>query len=357
MNLKMKTCTITLHCTDNAGSTLQTYALQQFLIKNGIDNEVIDYRPDYLLKYGNPIKRVIKEIVFHRECKSQKIKNYKFEKTNIIETKKVYKNYDELVLDPPIADVYITGSDQIWNMSYSCGKDEAYYLNFVPDGRKKISYAASIGKDYIPENEIIKMSDFILNFNAISVREESSAMQLQRSVKQKIDCVCDPVLLLDVNDYRKIETIRLDEKYILVYLVQPSELLDSLVARIKNIYKCKVVLIYGVRKNCECDIHIRDLSPDEFLGYIDKAEFVIASSFHAMMFSHIYKKNFAIVLPYSNQARLKHFLELSGLSERIVNNFEQIKSLNPIINYKAVIPKIEKFAEYSKAFLLESIFY
>jgi hypothetical protein len=91
------------------------------------------------------------------------------------------------------------------------------------------------------------------------------------------------------------------------------------------------------------------------LGYIDNAEFVIASSFHAMMFSHIFKKNFAIVLPDKNQARIKHFLEISGLSGRVVHSIEEVKTLNPDIDYQNVMPKIEKFAESSKKYLLKSI--
>ena len=181
----MKTCTITLQCTDNAGSSLQTYALQKFLNDNGIENEVINYRPKYLLKYGNPIKRIIKEIIYHRECKSQREKNLRFEKRYIKETEKSYATYEDLKANPPKADVYMTGSDQIWNMSYACGRDEAFYLQFVRDG-KKISYAASIGKDTIPIDECKSIADKIEDFDYISIREESSVHQLKPFVNKQM---------------------------------------------------------------------------------------------------------------------------------------------------------------------------
>lgn len=350
----MKTCTITLHCTDNAGSTLQTYALQKFLVDNGIENEVIDYRPKYLLKYGNPIKRMIKEIVFHKVCKSQREKNLRFEKRNIKETTETYHTYEALKSNPPEADVYITGSDQIWNMSYTCGKDDAFYLKFVEHG-KKIAYAASIGKDSIPEEECITIRNRIDDFDSISIREQSSVDQIQPYVSLPIECVCDPVLLLEAQEYKKIEKRCLEERFILVYLVQPSELLDEVVGYIRSVYKCKVVLIFGVKDSCECDIHVRDLSPDEFLWYIDNAEFVIASSFHAMMFSHIFEKNFALILPEKNQARIKHFLKVSGLSDRIIKTSGEVQKLDLDINYEDIRPRIHEFANMSKKWILNAI--
>ena len=351
----MKIGTITLHCTDNSGSTLQAYALQTFLIRNGFESEIIDYRPRYLIKYGNPLKRLIKNIVFFKEVKSQKRKNKAFEKKYLIETKNTYKKYSDLKKNPPVFDAYITGSDQIWNLSYRCGSDLAFYLDFVSKEKKTIAYAASVGKTNVPQTEKDFICRHIKNINHISVREKSTKVFLENERFEGIEYVCDPTLLLSKEDYSSIEKRKIKEKYIVIYLVQPSKLLDKLIERIRNAYHCKVVLIYGVADNCYCDLHIRDTSPDEFLGYIDGAEFVIASSFHAVMFSHIFEKNFAIVLPNSNQARIEQFLEITNLSNRIVRTEKDVDALELPIDYSAVRPLLQGFREHSEQFLLNSI--
>ena len=351
----MKTYTITLHCTDNAGSTLQTYALQQYLIKNGIDNEIINYRPTYLLKYGNPLKRIIKNFIYFRSMHNQRKKNEAFEKKYLKETDKVYKRYSDLLEYPLKCDALITGSDQIWNMNFKCGNDDAFYLRFAQSGIKKIAYAASIGKTNIPPQELEFITQRVADFDSISVREGSSKVALESKGIKKVSYVCDPTLLLTKEDYLKIETQRIHEKYILVYLVQPSDILDSLVEKIRNIYKCKVILIYGVKNNCKCDIHLRDTSPDEFIGLIHNAEFVIASSFHAVIFSHIFEKNFAIVLPKANQARIEQFLEISHLESRIIRTKNDVDNLVPDIDYTNVRPYLDDFRKYSQRYIIQEL--
>lgn len=127
----MKTLTITLHDTDNCGSSLQAFALQHFLITHGIDNEIIDYVPSYTQNNGSPIKTFIRNIIFRKSYLQRRKKFQNFINKNLKLTKKKYKTYLELKNNPPQADVYITGSDQLWNNSYSCGNDPGFYLNFV----------------------------------------------------------------------------------------------------------------------------------------------------------------------------------------------------------------------------------
>ena len=131
----MKILTLTLHYIDNCGSCLQAYALQRFLLQNGYDTELLDYRPQYLINNGRPFKHFIKNIVFGKKMKArwkvfdEFLLYYKL-------TDRTYKNYSELIKHPPKADAYIVGSDQIWNRSFPCGRDEAYYLSFVKEGKK-----------------------------------------------------------------------------------------------------------------------------------------------------------------------------------------------------------------------------
>lgn len=348
MNIK----TITLHCTDNCGSTLQAMALQKYLLSKGHNVEIIDYRPSYLQYNGSFFKSIIKKILIWKISLRQKRKNDAFQKENLIVTPQAYYNYSQLKSNPPKADIYIAGSDQIWNPGYLCGRDPAYYLDFVENSTKKFAYAASVGKTDVSEDEKIFIVEHVRDYNDISVRERSTQEFLARAVSCKVEYVCDPVFLLSKEYYATLAKKPQGKgKYILVYLVQPSELLDDLVERLRQKYGARVILIYGLRKNCKCDEHIIDVSPDEFLGYIAGAEFIVASSFHATAFSHIFEKQFAIISPRANVARIAQMLEVSGLSKRMVVNQEQIANVMEPIDYTVCRQKIETFIAESKRVL------
>ena len=132
------------------------------------------------------------------------------------------------------------------------------------------------------------------------------------------------------------------------YLVQKNELLDDLVQQLRQNLDAKVVLIYGFRNYCNCDYHIRDVSPTEFLGYINHAEYIVASSFHATVFSLIFEKQFSIVLPKANTARIEQMLQVSGLKDRIINTKFEIVNAFKEIDYEMVKPKLNNFIENSQ---------
>ena len=157
----MKTLTITLHDTDNCGSSLQAFALQHFLITHGIDNEIIDYVPSYTQNNGSPFKTFIRNIIFRKSYLQRSKKFQNFINKNLKLTKRKYKTYQELKNNPPQADIYITGSDQLWNNSYACGNDPAFYLGFVnKENTKKISYAVSIGKGNVNKNDLKLVKEY-----------------------------------------------------------------------------------------------------------------------------------------------------------------------------------------------------
>lgn len=353
----MKTATITLHCTDNVGSTLQAFALQRFLRSRGIENEIIDYRPKYLFKYGNPIKRIGREILFPKDLSELKHKQEAFEKKYMTAKTSVYRTLKDLYTNPPIADVYITGSDQVWNPSYACGRDDAYYLRFAPHGTVKMAYAASIGKWPVPQKEIDYIYKKIQDFDYVSVRERTSKEYLVAAGMSSVDYVCDPVFLLDSVIYEEMKSTITKNKgrYIVVYMVQHSPLLNRLIERIKLERDCKVILIYGVATNCVCDEHIRGIGEEDFLAFIHDAEFVISSSFHATSFSHIFCKDFAVVLPQYNSARIEQLLEISGLTDRIVRKENDIPFVTRCIDYNKAGLRIKAFVEQSKQRFLDGL--
>ena len=144
----MKIYTITTYDVYNYGASLQAYALQQYLKHQGHDATIIRYQPDYLsrkydYKWVNPeskmsrfaITRIVYRIAkfFQRQTTMGRKKAFdQFNHGMLTETSKLYHTYDELEKNLPQADLYICGSDQIWNILYDAGRDPAFYLDFVP---------------------------------------------------------------------------------------------------------------------------------------------------------------------------------------------------------------------------------
>ena len=216
----MKTLTITLHDTDNCGSSLQAYALQKFLLDNGIENEIIDYVPEYVTNNGNKLKTIIRKIIFSKESKEREKKFKDFSNKYIKKTKTKFKSLNELEKFKFDADCFITGSDQLWNSMYKCGQDPAFYLNFV--NANKIAYAVSFGREIIPNDNIDIMNKNTSGFKWVSVRENTSVDQIKESFKGiDVDYVCDPVLLNESSVYDSIKNKRvIEDKYILIYMAQ-----------------------------------------------------------------------------------------------------------------------------------------
>lgn len=336
----MKTKTITIHALDNCGSGLQAYALQQALIQHGIENEIIDYRPWYIYNNGRPLnwKFFVKRIVYGKGLRKRWQVYNKFVSEYLITTKKTYKTYKDLCNADLRADCFIAGSDQIWNSYFECGKDRAYYLEFV-GSQRKVSYAASLGRNIFDSSKLEFMKKNVELFSLITVREKS-ACDVFASVGINSTQVCDPTFLISAEYYRKREHRVLDEKfgdYILVYLTEASELLDKVVEKLRNRYQAKVVYVGSFRNRCRCDINLTDVGPWEFIGLIDGASYIIAGSFHASVFSSILKRNFAVI-PYENNIRMEELLNAFELQEHFIRKESDMAILDRDITQ-------EKFAE------------
>lgn len=348
----MKVLTLTLHYIDNCGSCLQAYALQQFLMQHDYDTELIDYRPGYLINNGRPLKHFIKKIVFGKKMKKRWevfddfLPYYKL-------TDRTYTKYSKLKKNPPQGDVYIVGSDQVWNRSFPCGRDEAYYLDFVSAG-KKMSYAASMGKDATPLEELEAIKSRIEDFEFVSVREEISVKELHGVGCKDVSWVCDPVLLQPKTFYEKLAVHLEKEKYALIYLIPQSELLDQLIRYLKTKKGYKIVYVGSFLNRCDCDVNYTDIGPREFIGLIMDAELVVAGSFHATVFAHIFQKNF-VTLPYQNNARMVQFLELTNLSERYLQSEEEIEKVMSSIDYEIPLQRLEEFRSQSAELLLNAL--
>lgn len=347
----MKIGIITIHCQTNFGSVFQAYALHQFLKDEGFDNFVIDYRPGYIINSGSGFRKRIKTLLFYAELKSERKKYDLFINNYITLTSQSYKSYIELKANPPEADVYISGSDQLWNPDYACGNDDSYKLKFI-DKKTKISYATSIGKKEISRDKLSALVSSVSEYYALSVREKSSSELLINEMNRDVRWVCDPVFLLDKSHYEQMCDVNRYGEYVLVYLADNGDLLDKTIEVVKEHYKCKVILACGSIARCFCDEHIKNPGPVEMLTLVYHAKAIITGSFHATSFSHIFNKDFFSILPSRNGERLVSLLEMSGFSNKAIINANDLDKINFKFDFAFSNASIANFKIKSQKWLL-----
>lgn len=344
----MKIRIITIHSIPNFGSVFQAYALCAYLKSKGFeDTELIDYRPPYFKTRS--LRALAGKMLNLKSFYKRKRKFEAFVEKNIPLTSGKFSRLAQLEKHSFGADAYIAGGDQLWNVYHACGKDDAYKLTFAEG--KKISYATSLGQTDFSDAELTELAEKLKAFSAVSVREASSVKMLEGKGVTAVHCV-DPVYLLPEAEYEKFVKPVKQPKYMLVYLVTPSDLLERVIKQLSEKYGLKVILCSGFSKKCTCDEFLKDLGPDEILSYIKNAEIVLSSSFHATSFSLIFKKQFFTILPdeHTNE-RITDILRIRGLSDRIITEKTELEAaLERKIDYSA-LSDYGELTEQSKKYL------
>lgn len=334
MNIK----TITCHDVYNYGASLQAYALQEYLISQGHNVEIIDYKPDYMRVHYN-FWFVAKNSHYYQKAMNSKIIHFllccyfapkrfatygrkiKFDKftKKFLKLTRRYNSYEELAADAPVADIYIAGSDQIWNSNLPNGKDPGYFLQFGPEETKRIAYAASFGIPDIEEEHKAQMSKWLKKFDAISVREKT-ALQILSSLNARGINVVDPVFLLTKQQWSEFagNTRIFKKKYILVYDIDlDNDDIRKEAERLSKLYNYKIVAVCALRKCPYAQINIANAGPQEFINLIKNAEYIISNSFHATSFSIIFNRPFATFYKKMNVSRMSDLLKYVNLSDSL----------------------------------------
>lgn len=327
----MKIGIITIQRSPNYGACLQSYGLYTFLKDKGYDCEVIDLlrptHPEYIASkkykryrvktgfvsrlrnlYGRLFRHTIKHNSLTEEAK--RIFNQFNEKIKYSER---YRSIDELYSNPPEYDIYITGSDQLWNPTIGfC--IEPYFLTFVRNGGRKISYATSIGISKLEENEKADFSRWLSDYYSVSVREKSGCDILSEIVSQKVTQVADPSFLLEPAIWKNLMiSPKIEEPYILLFTLSYSPGLLEFCHRLKHEGKKRLVylcLSQPEESAAYADLVVDSAGPKEFLGYIHSADMVITDSFHGTVFSLILEANNFYTYVPASQKRGKRITDL-----------------------------------------------
>lgn len=336
----MKIGIITVHNSPNYGASLQAYALWKYIIQSA-DCEIIDlYRPyqkDYIPSArfrpmrGNvqptrtKIKRLIKKLLNYTPKHFSVEAKAKFDEFNSqIKLSKTYKGIDALYANPPQYDLYISGSDQLWNPAQPYCM-EPYFLTFTPQTAKKISYATSIGISELKGNEKKLFKEWLSSYDAISVRERQAKRLLESFTNRKdIVQVADPTFLLDVDEWKQMAVYPNSRKpYILLFILSYSKSLIQYALKLCREGGLRLVVVNQLQPLCTDGSYdsVTDAGPREFLGYIANADMVMTDSFHGTVFSIIMgTKNFYTYIAPGNKrgSRITDLLDMFGLQDHLL---------------------------------------
>lgn len=372
----MKIKTITCHKVYNYGASLQAYALLSYLQKNGHDVEIIDFQPSYhcnrynlvyipelsrfypLCKKNSLLKYVVGPLVNRSAFKTwgRKKRFDSFTRDYLCLTRKCYHNIAELRIAPPCADLYIAGSDQIWNTDGKNGKDPAYYLEFGLSTTKRISYAASFGINSLKHQDEKKVANYLSHFDSISVREQTG-VEIIRKLGLNGQKVLDPVFLLQKEEWKRLANKAKDyglrsNGYILIYDFMIDERIANMAYRLKEQFDVPVVSINDFNIAGYADMNINDAGPLEFLNLLMNAKSIVSSSFHATAFSTIFEKDFYVypLKGQNNSSRMEDFLHSINAKGRFNCN----APVNPL-DYGRIMADLQHQIDRSKDFLYREL--
>lgn len=341
---------ITRHAPSNYGSLLQSIATITILERLGCRCEIIDYirKDEQGLKAiltvlnnkegwnGNFIKKMLFILFRYPE---EKIAERKFERMRSQFLKLTVKCTTIKELSALTADVFMTGSDQVWGPTITGKYDEAYFLSFVRDA-PKIAFAASFGRTDFNDSILSAYKSLLSAYKAIAVRENTAVDLLERMGIPCVGQVLDPTLLLTGDEWSKFINRKssLPQRYVLVYQLHNNPTLNEYA---KNLAAHVGLPLYRVSPTFHQFrrggrfIYLPDLG--DFLSAIKNCSYFITDSFHGTAFALNFNKQFIGILPNNKtESRNQSILKLTGLENRIVTDFKDFSICDDMIDYKRV---------------------
>lgn len=346
----MKISVITRHAISNYGSFLQTLATQKILEQLGHTSEIVDYvRADEeyhqvektLLKQkpnwsGNFLKRAV-YLALRQPESILAGKKFESQRERLMNLTRRYSSYEDLQRNPPKADAYMTGSDQVWGPVSDGKVDDSYCLSFVPENSRKFAYAASFGKTKFSEDTYELFYKYLSKYEKIAVREDSAVDLLSKLNLSSVQ-VLDPTLLLSQEEWKPYIGKRPAENYILIYQLHNNPDLGKYAQRLAKERGMKLIRISASLHQFAREGSFRYL-PDisQFLAYIKYADCMVTDSFHGTAFALNFNTPFVEFLPENNTAsRNQSILKLTGLTSRIVSDPSDSRVAAENINFQSV---------------------
>lgn len=339
---------LTFHRTTNFGSCLQAYGLYKKIVNLGYNCQIIDYRCPAIEKR----ERLISKVAVHNfrdvyikffvqpyyDKKAKALEAFTYANMKISEpvfpenTYKLDNEYDK----------FLVGSDIVWGRDIT-GDDYTYFLDFVDDKKKKYAFSSSVGNCVLRENEAL-LEQLLRGFYQIAVREEEAVDWVKKISKVDAKLVCDPTMLLTKMEWENsIQTKEILKNYVFVYFDSDDGkcLNDAKVYARKNNLKVAIVN-YG--KPFFDVKNVKPTSLEEFLSYVKYAAMVFTASYHGMLFSLYYNKEF-LFYTRAHKSRVLSLARRLGVLDHCGDLWDG--TIYNRFNYENINEKIELFREYS----------
>ena len=359
----MKTAAfITIHVGFNIGSKLQTIATFEVLKKIGLNPICVNYIPPRVTHrryWETAIKSPMKfmwrvtyypiHLVTERNFDGYLAKYCKMSAPICIE--------DDFISKCPKADIYVSGSDQLWNSIHNEGIDTHYFFDGIRGA--KIAFASSIGMTYLPEKYARYMKKQLTDYKAISVRETSAVGILKRMGIESIQ-VLDPTFMLDKNEWIQFASKRIVKKnYLFVYLpynIKDKDLVYQTVHKIAQKKKLTIVSYSdNIIKDKYADKTIYFVTPGDVLSLIMNAEVVVTNSFHGTAFSINLNKQFWTYMPSKFSTRITSLLDLCELNDRLLEHIISDCQIDEVINYNQTNTILQQERQKACHFLTKAL--
>lgn len=347
---------LTFHRTTNFGSVLQTYGLYRKIADLGYDCEIIDYRCpsiesreslDTRILSGS-LKKTIRNVLFLPAYKKKAAALFAFTNSSM-KVSKPYTLDDIHFAKDQYAKTFV-GSDIVWGRDIT-NNDYTYFLDYVGNNAAKYAFSSSVG-DYSLRGDEQKIGQLLSQFNRIAVRERDACDWVEHLSTAHPDWVCDPTMLLTREEWENyLNPTNFDKNYVLVYFIDDKRkcLQDALAYAKKN--HCQVYCInydkpkFGVK-------NIKPKSLAEFLGLIMNAKMIFTASYHGMLFSIYFNKEF-LFYTRAHKDRVLSLADRLGLSGNCGDNVNVAQYQR--IDYPEVNKRVVQFREESTNVLVEML--
>lgn len=350
----------------NFGTFLQAYALQKYINQIGYEDMILDD--------SSKIEKYINKTYELKKCLLRILKTdfRKFE-NSIKRSKTLFDSFklDNLLIDNDIYnisslekryDVFVCGSDQIWNPFYLDSPNAVfYYASFTK--KKKIAYAPSIGVYEVPQQYKAKLKELTSGFDFLSAREQQGVDVLRVLTGKEVTKVVDPTLLLNVSQWGKLlpEGSPCKEKYILAYFLTPNPIFIKVASNYAKGHGLRLKLFFTDKTYYGYDCDLVTAGPTEFLHHVRNAECLFTDSFHGSIFATIFHTQFFTFRRFketakSQNSRVENLLGMMGIGERLLGEDDcgKVNELHDI-DFERVDSNLAPFIKQSKEYLEKAL--
>lgn len=363
----MKTGLITFYHIHHYGAFLQAYATQHAVESFGGQCEILNY---YVNQNNDLFRKPVTvgaaaadahTALHYGPLKARHDRFEDFAQQHLHITQHHYETREELYQDPPAYDVYLSGSDQIWNPKiFLDGRFDPVYFSTFAQGRK-IAYAPSFGIPHIPDSMEDELRGYLAQFSHLSAREIQGRNIIQETAGRKAPVVLDPTLLLRQEEWSALAAEpAFQQGYILCYCISKPGALSHYIQQLADRTGLPVVQLCGIRQKVHPKAHcVLDAGPAEFLGLFRGASYVCTNSFHGTVFSVQFEKPFFTAVAPSEMAapevsRTYSLLSRLKLADRIIGKGDTAELTAPV-DWRAVEYRLEEERKQSLRYLRDAL--